>query len=163
MLRRFIQFIFCAALLLAAGCAARPGLRPVVFRPDDNRHEAEIATALRTSAHLFPARFRATHHAIVTVLGRQFTCDGLLEVSPGTGDHLALASSFGVVTDLRVNTNGATELLTVTPLFRPDWATNYVARDLRCLFISPVGLHPAGFSSNGGIVLSSDCDPQGRQ
>jgi hypothetical protein len=129
--------------------------------PDDGTHQAAYSRAERTISDLFPARYRATQHAIVTVGGRQFTCDGLLEVSPAEGHHLAIVSSFGVVTDLRVKADGDCELLKVTPLFREDWSRQFVARDLRWLFVAPVNLQPAGQLADGDVVLQTAPDSSG--
>jgi hypothetical protein len=160
---RLAQKILCAALLIAltGGCATHDHFATHAVLPDDGHHQAAFSRAEQTIKNLFPARYRATQRAIVTVGGRQFTCDGLLEVSPTDGCHLAIVSSFGVVTDLRVNTDGGCELLKVTPLFREDWSRQFVARDLRRLFTAPANLQPAGQLADGSVVLQTPPDASG--
>ena len=111
--------------------------------------------------HLFPPQYQATHRAIITTGGKQFTCDGLLQVSPTEGHHLAIVSSFGVVTDLRVKANGDCELLKITPLFRENWSRRFVARDLHWLFNAPPNLRAAGRLANGDVVLQTTPDSTG--
>jgi hypothetical protein len=111
--------------------------------------------------NLFPAEYRATQRAIVTAGGKQFTCDGLLNVSPAEGHHLAIVSTFGVVTDLRVKADGGCELLKVTPLLREDWSRRFVARDLRWLFVAPAHLRPAGHFADGKLNLLTAEDSAG--
>jgi len=151
-----------AALLTAAGgCATRNQLTACAVLPDDGRHPAAVQHAQQTIARLFPERYRATQRAIITAIGKQFTCDGLLTVSPTDGHHLALVSSFGAVTDLRVRADGATELLKVTPLFRADWSREFVARDLRRLFLPPDQLQSAGRLADGRLALRTAPDAGG--
>ena len=152
-----------AALLaaLTGGCATQNHFATLTVLPDDGQHQAAFLRAEQTIKNLFPARYRATQRAIVTVGGRQFTCDGLLEVSPTEGCHLAIVSSFGVVTDLRVKADGGCELLKVTPLFREDWSRRFVARDLRRLFVAPANLQPAGRLADGSVVLQTPPDASG--
>lgn len=129
--------------------------------PDNSGRDVAVQRAQAAIRHLFPARYNATQRAIVTVGGKQFTCDGLLTVSPMNGYHLALASAFGTVTDLRVRPDGRTELIKVTPLFRADWSRRFVARDLRWLFIPPDNLRLAGRLANGQLVLRAAPDSAG--
>ena len=160
---RLLQRILFAALLtaLTGGCATQNHFAALTVLPDDGQHQAAFLRAEQTLKNLFPARYRATQRAIVTVGGRQFTCDGLLEVSPADGCHLAIVSSFGVVTDLRVRADGSSELLKVTPLFREDWSRQFVARDLRRLFMAPANLRPAGQLADGSVVLQTPPDGSG--
>jgi hypothetical protein len=156
------QISFAALLVaLADGCATRDRFAPLTVLPGTGNNQAAFSRAERTIQNLFPTRYRATQRAIVTASGKQFTCDGLLEVSPAEGHHLAIVSSFGTVTDLRVKTDGGCELLKVTPLFREDWSRRFVARDLRRLFIAPADLLPAGKLADGGVVLRSPSDSTG--
>lgn len=154
------QKILFAMLLVAltGGCVTQNHFAALAFLPDDGRHQAAFSRAEQTIKNLFPARYRATQRAIVTVGGRQFTCDGLLEVAPAEGCHLAIVSSFGVVTDLRVRVDGVCELLKVTPLFREDWSRQFVARDLRRLFMAPAELQPAGQLADGSVVMQTPPD-----
>jgi len=129
--------------------------------PGDNGHPAAYTQTQAALQKLFPPHYRATQRAIITAGGKQFTCDGLLQVSPTEGYHLAIVSSFGVVTDLRVATNGDCTLLKVTPLFREDWSRRYVARDLNRLFVAPSALQPAGHLANGNLILQTAPDAAG--
>jgi hypothetical protein len=129
--------------------------------PADGKASAAFFRAEQTIKNLFPPAYRATQRAIVTTGGKQFTCDGLLQVSPAGGHHLAIVSSFGVVTDLRVKPDGSVELLKVTPLFREDWSRRFVARDLRRLLVAPANLPPAGRLADGRVVLQTVPDAGG--
>jgi hypothetical protein len=129
--------------------------------PDDGNDRAAFSRAEQTIKNLFLTQYRATQRAIVTAGGKQFTCDGLLQVSPTGGHHLAIVSSFGVVTDLRVKSDGDCELLKVTPLFREDWSRRFVARDLRWLFVAPAHLRPAGHFADGKLNLLTAEDSAG--
>ena len=160
--RTVIRF-FCIALLaaLANGCATRNHFSTPTVIPDNGSDRTAFLRAEQTIKNLFPPQYRAIQRAIVTAGGKQFTCDGLLQVSPAGGHHLAIVSSFGVVTDLRVKANGDCELLKVTPLFREDWSRRFVARDLRRLFGAPANLLPAGRLADGNVVLQTPPDSTG--
>ena len=93
--------------------------------------------------------------AILTVAGKQFTCDGVLEVSTNAGWHLAIVSNLGLVAGLRVNRDGSCEALQATPLFREAWTRQFVARDVRRLFIPPPEFVSAGRLADGRLV----CEP----
>ena len=159
----FLKCFFCAALVsvISVGCSTANHFADRTVLPDDGRHHEAMERAQETIAQLFPAQYRATQRAIITAGGKQFTCDGLLTVSPADGHHLALVSSFGVVTDLRVKADAPPELLKVTPLFREDWSRDFVARDLRRLFVPPVKLQPGGRLADGRLVLASGPDAAG--
>jgi hypothetical protein len=163
MTARLAKMILFAALpvTLTGGCATRNHFATLTVLPDDGNNQAAFSRAEQTIKNLFPAQYCATQRAIVTAGGKQFPCDGLLEVSPTEGHHLAIVSSFGVVTDLRVKADGDCELLKVTPLFREDWSRRFVARDLRRLFIAPAILRPAGRLADGSIVLETAPDSAG--
>ena len=60
--------------------------------------------------NIFPAQYRSVQRAILTVAGKQFTCDGVLEVSTNAGWHLAIVSNLGLVAGLRVNRDGSCEV-----------------------------------------------------
>jgi hypothetical protein len=122
-----------------------------------------VSRAKQTIASLFPPRYRATQRAIITVRHKQFTCDGVLTAAPGEGHHLAIVSSPGTVTDLRLKADGSCELLKVTPLFRESWSRRFVARDLRWLFLPPVDLKPTGLLADGRLVLQTDAGSDGVQ
>jgi hypothetical protein len=117
---------------------------------------AVFATAEQTVREAFPPAYRAVQRAIITVRQRQFVCDGLLTVSPVEGWHLAVVSTLGLVTDLRVRNDGSAEVLKVTPLFREAWAREYITPELRWLFIPPPNLAPVGRRSDGRLVLEGN-------
>jgi len=150
----FVKSFLAVMVIATAGCATLNTIAPLVVLPADGR-------AASSPGNVFPARYRAVQRAIVTTGGKQFTCDGLLTVSPEGGHHLALVSSFGVVTDLRIKPDGDLELLKITPLFPEDWSRNIVARDLRCLFVSPPKLQSAGRLADGRLVLESAASGDG--
>ena len=156
----------CLVLLAAlwtTGCATGPVGPPLTVQPDTGRDDAAVARAQRTIARLFPPRYRATQRVLITVEQKQFTCDGVLTAAPGEGWQLAVVSSLGVVTGLRVQPGGAVELLKVTPLFREDWSRRFVADDLRRLFVPPANLRPTGRLADGRLVLQTDADAGGVQ
>jgi hypothetical protein len=146
---------------LAGGCVSRNHYATVAVLPYAGDHAAAFSRAEQTIKDLFPPQYRATQRAIVTADGKEFACDGLLNVSPTEGHHLAIVSSFGVVTDLRVRADGESELLKVTPLFREDWSRRFVARDLRCLFVAPANLRRAGRLADDRLVLKTAPDSAG--
>jgi len=146
---------FLLALLCASGCVSQRG--PAAWRtvPPSEGDSAAFAAASQTVREAFPAVYQATQRAIITVGRRQFACDGFLTASPAGGWHLALISMLGLVTDVRVKSDGAAEVLKVTPLFRQDWARDYVARELRWLFAPPPELAPDGRLGDGRLVLEA--------
>jgi hypothetical protein len=143
------------------GCATGKPLLARTLLPDDGSRPEAIQRARQTLAQVFPAAYRSTQRAIITVRGKQFTCDGLLAVSPIEGHHLALASSFGTVTEVRVTPDGRVDVLKETPLMRADWSRRFVARDLQRLFIPPDRLEPAGRLADGRLVLQTAPDASG--
>jgi hypothetical protein len=156
------EILFTALLVtLTGGCAMQNHFVTLTVLPEDGNNQTAFSRAEQTIKNLFPAQYRATQRAIVTAGGKQFTCDGLLKVSPTEGHHLAIVSSFGVVTELRVKADVDCELLKVTPLFREDWSRRFVARDLRWLFIAPANLRPAGQLADGSVVLETAPDSAG--
>jgi hypothetical protein len=80
-------------------------------------------------------------------------------VTPADGLRLALVSTLGLVTEVRVKGDGPAEVLKVTALFREEWARDFVARDLRWLFAAPVELTPAGRLADGRLVLEGVDQP----
>jgi hypothetical protein len=143
------------ALLCAAGCVSQRGPASWRIIPDAALDPAAFATAQRAVREAFPPSYRATQRAIITVRKQQFVCDGLLVVSPSEGLHLALISTLGLVTEVRVKGDGSSEVLKVTPLFRETWAREYVARELRWLFAPPPQLALAGRLLDGRLVLEA--------
>jgi hypothetical protein len=150
------------AAVVTSGCGTQRGAQTLLLQ-DDGQSRQAVACAQQTFAHLFPPRYRAAQRAIITVGRKQFTCDGVLTAAPGEGHHLAVISSLGLVTDLRVRDDGACELLKTTPLFPATWSRDYVARDLDCLFVPPAMLKPAGRLADGRLVLQTVADSDGMQ
>ena len=116
-------------LVVTTGCAApRPGTangRPAPFPPD-----AFI-----------------TQRATLTARGRQFTLNGYLSRSQRSGLRLIVTENFGnVVADLLVGLDGTTTLIRSSGLLRPEWITNYMASDLKCVF---------GAARDAGCVLDA--------
>ena len=159
--RVFGQLGVVLALVCAGGCLTGPvrdpAPWPVVSAAGDT---AAFAVAQQTVRGAFPPTYRAAQRAIITVHGRQFVCDGVLTVSPAEGWHLAVISTLGLVTDLRLRTDGAAEVLKVTPLFREAWARDYVTRELRWLFTPPPALAPMGRLDDGRLVLEAPNRPE---
>lgn len=171
-----MRSLWAAVLVLAcaSGCVSPRGPAAWQAVPATARDTSAFATAQQTVREAFPSAYRATQRAIISVRQRQFVCDGLLTVSPAEGWHLALVSTLGLVTDVRVKGDGSLEVLKVTPLFREAWARDYVARELRWLFTPPPGLSPAGRLSDGRLLLEAEsrvdgvkaryvCNPDGRR
>ena len=158
-----LRFLALIGAVCVSGCASSQVGPPLTVLPDAGRDGAVVARARQTIAHLFPPRYRATQRVIITVGRQQFTGDGVLTVAPGEGCQLAVVSSLGVVTGLRVKPDGACELLKVTPLFREDWSRRFVAEDLRRLFLPPALLEPVGRLADGRLVLQTGADAEGMQ
>lgn len=111
--------------------------------------------------NIFPAQYRSVQRVILTVAGKQFTCDSVLEVSTNAGWHLAIVSNLGLVAGLRVNRDGSCEALQATPLFREAWTRQFVARDVRRLFIPPPEFVSAGRLADGRLVCKTAPDSDG--
>ncbi len=152
-----ISGLGAAGLVLvgAGGCVSPRGPAAWEVAPAEAGDPSAFATAQQTVREAFPSAGRTTQRAIITVRRRQFVCDGLLTVSAAEGWHLALISTLGLVTDVCVKGDGTGAVLKVTPLFREDWARDYVMRELRWLFVPPPGLAPAGRRRDGRLVLES--------
>jgi hypothetical protein len=143
------------ALACASGCAsyrASVAWRTVPATPSD---AAAFATARRTVSEAFPSSYRATQRAIITVRRQQFVCDGFLAVSPTDGWHLALISTLGLMTDVRVKAGGSSQVMKITPIFQEQWAREYVTSELRWLYTPPLELAPAGRLSDGRLLLEA--------
>jgi len=153
---RISPLLFAALLLLelASGCAGRrTGAYSVL--PDNGGAGGAMAQARTTLAQLYPPQYRATQRAVITIGRKQFVCDGVLTVSPQGGQHLAVISTLGLVADVRVETNGAVELVRVTPLFNETWSREFVSRDLRQLFVPNLDLEIGGRLPDERFVLES--------
>jgi len=143
-----------------SGCVAhRIGSLPTILA-DAGRGSGNFVRARQTLANMFPSRYRATQRAIISVGGKQFTCDGVLTAAPDKGRELAIVSNLGAVTGLRVRPDGECELLKITPLFPAEWSRRFVAEDLRCLFVPPRNLEPAGRLADGRLVLRTKLDAE---
>lgn len=150
------------ALLLGGGCASRHGHPATPFTRAGTQPSADaVAQAQRSVALLFPPSYRAVHRVIIRFRNGQYTCDGVHTVSPERGHHLAVVSSLGAVTALRVRGDGEPEVLKVTPLFREEWTRQYVARDLRRLFMPPAPLATVGALGPDGFTLETAADAGG--
>lgn len=153
---RILPVLLAALLLveLASGCAGRRAKAYSVL-PNDGDIGGATARARTTLAQLYPPQYRATQRAIITIGRKQFVCDGVLTVSPQDGQHLAVISTLGLVTDVRVETNGAIQLVRITPLFREAWSREFVSRDLRQLFAPKLDLEVVGRLPDKRLVLES--------
>ncbi len=136
------------------GCATKTAITAWQVHPVGQGDEQAFAKAACALQKVFPRQYNATQRVIITVRGRQFVCDGFLSVSRVEGWHLAVVSTLGLVTEVRVRADGSSEVVKVTPLFREDWSRQYVARALRWLFVPPPPLRPIGRLSDGRLVLA---------
>jgi hypothetical protein len=104
-------------LMLAAGCAApRPGT---------------VTGTLPT----FPPDALITQRATLTARGRQFTLNGYVARSERGGLRLIVTDNFGnVLADLLVPPDGAATVIRSSGVLRPEWISNYMASDLKCVF-----------------------------
>jgi hypothetical protein len=147
---------------LLCGCATRPGPLLQATRPLAGAQEDAVAARAReTLSRSFPPCSRSVHRAILTVGRKQFTCDGVLKVSADGTCHLAVVSALGLVSEVEVNQKGDVKVLKVTPLFRESWTRQYLARDLRWLFLPPADLTARGRMPDGGLVLETGPDVEG--
>ncbi len=153
-MRRNVGLLLVVLLASPCGCATKAGGPGGQVQPVREGEDPAFAAAAHMLQERFPPRYRATHRAIISVRGRQFVCDGFLTVSPNEGWHLALVSTLGLITDVRVRADGTTEVAKVTPLFREDWSRQHVARELRWLFGPPPPLQPLGRLGDGRLVLA---------
>ncbi len=157
----FLVAVLLAAVTPLSACTGRR-VQAYSVLPETARDQAPEDRARATLAHLFPPEYRATQRAIITIGRRQFVCDGVLTASPNKGLHLAVISALGLVTELEVSTNRTSQLLRVTPLFRPDWSREFVAQDLRRLFMPPPDLEVGGRLPDGRLVLETPPEMQAR-
>ena len=144
---------------LLCGCISRSPCP--VFPLDGTPEQGAERMTWQNLNSIFPAQYRSVQRAILTVAGKQFTCDGVLEVSTNAGWHLAIVSNLGLVAGLRVNRNGLCEVLQATPLFREAWTRQFVARDVRRLFIPPPEFVSAGRLADGTLVCKTVPDSDG--
>lgn len=151
-----VRFAAIVLLAFASGCVSQPRSPLGQVIPAVARDAADFAAAQLAVRETFPPVYRATQRAIITVRKRQFVCDGLLSVSPIGGWHLALISTLGLVTDVRVNGDGSSEVLKVTPLLPEAWAREYVTLELRWLFKPPPPLAAAGRLNDQRLLLEAE-------
>ncbi len=144
---------------LLCGCISRSPYP--VFPLDGTPAQGAEQTTRQNLASIFPAQYRSVQRAILTVAGKQFTCDGVLEVSTNAGWHLAIVSNLGLVAGLRVNRDGSCEVLQATSLFREAWTRQFVARDVRRLFIPPPEFVSAGRLADGRLVCKTAPESDG--
>jgi hypothetical protein len=148
--------VACLGLLLC-GCAGRQPSAWLAAPVISTRTE-DFTQAKTSLTNVWPSEYRAIQRAVITVGRRQFVCDGVLDVSPGRGWHLAVVSQLGLVSEVRLAANGACEVIKVTPLFPELWSRSYVARDLFWHFLPPSMVQPAGYLPDGRPVLESNHD-----
>ena len=158
--RAFAWWLSLLIGLLVCGCAG-PRMKPYTILPGDVPETEVIQGAQSTLANLFPPAYRATQRAIITVRGKQFVCDGVLHVSPDSGLHLAVVSTLGLVTEIRVAPNGKVSLLKTTPLMKETWSSGFVARDLKILFLPNREHKTAARLSDGRLVLQAPSEADG--
>ena len=134
------------AALLWAGCAAikppLPSTDPVV--------EQRARAALRA---MCPRGVRLTQRAIVNAAGRQFSCDGMLQIAADGGLRMALLAPMGVIAELRARPDGTTEVVKTAPSFHESWARECVAGTARLLFAVDEAELRVGRGADGRPVL----------
>jgi len=102
-----------------AGCAT--------VAPSDPTLEARTRQTFREQ---FPRPARLTHRAIITAAGRQFTCDGLLQVAADGNARLAMLAPVGVMAEVRVRPD---DVVRTAPSFPQNWAQEHVMAVVRLL------------------------------
>lgn len=133
----FPRLALAVLVLLAAGCSTSHG--PCRCEGIDAVSPAQG-----------PARI--VHRAILTIRGRHYTLDGVLDIDSKGRRRLAVVSAMGSVTEIVQGPDGKTESVTTTALFQEAWSRSYVARDLRLLYPAPHTLAESSMEENGGIV-----------
>ncbi len=104
------------ALLGAVGCATPP------------------KTSFRHAATAFPTDALITQRGVLTVLGRQFTLNGYLALSPTGGKRLVVTENFGgVLADLLITPDGTAHVMRSSRAFKPEWIRRYLAADVQCI------------------------------
>jgi len=117
------QFNLILFVALFCGCAG-PRFNSHQIDPSANPSPEITTRAAETLSELYPAHYKAIQRAVITVSGKQFVCDGVLDVSPKTGWRLGIVSALGLVSEVQITPAGAVELLRITPLMREDWSCN---------------------------------------
>ena len=149
------RFQAAALLLGAAGMAGCMGIRQAAPLAMDSRGPPTAAEqqARATLAGLYPRSTRLTHRAVLTVAGRPYPCDGYLEISPANELRLAVLTPMGVLTQVKVSSNGEVRVLSAGSSFRESWSRDYLARDARLLFAPDTAALQAGRLADGRPVL----------
>ena len=139
-----------ALLLLWSGCATR-------CRSRCARSWAKITAvesrARRTLFELYPRGKLLTQRAVVTAAGRQFSCDGLLQLAEDGGLRLALLAPMGVLAELRVQADGTIHVVKTARSFPESWARKYVATTAKLLYPTDSSAWKFGFLTDGRPVL----------
>jgi len=129
--------------LLTAGCATPK--YSVIYDPPATPHPAR----------LFPAEAFITQRAVLTVHGRQFTLNGYVAKSEARGLRLIVTENLGgVLADVLVKPGGKTFVLKANPPFRPAWVEQFIAADLKCVFVESAETNcPLRMPSNTHLVI----------
>ena len=108
--------VLIMVLLGAAGCATPP------------------KTSFRPASTPFPAEALVTQRGVLTVLGRQFTLNGYLALSPTGGKRLVVTENFGsVLADVLITPDGVAHVMRSSRALKPKWIRSYLAADVQCL------------------------------
>lgn len=94
--------------------------------------DPELEAKARQVLSTRPARL--TQRAVVKVRGREFSCDGVVQFQADGGLRLAVLSPMGVMAELRMDKEGAIEVVKTTPSFRNAWAQEYIGTVVKLLF-----------------------------
>ena len=107
-------------LLLLAGCAT---VQPT--------HEPALEQQVRqTFRETFPQPVKLTQRAIVTAAGRQFSCDGVLQVAGDGSARLVMLAPVGVMAEVRVRPD---EVVRTASSFPRRWAEEHLVAAVRLL------------------------------
>jgi hypothetical protein len=131
--------------LLLAGCATVESLLP----GNDPALEQQVRQTFRES---FPQPAKLMQRAIVTVAGRQFSCDGLLQVAADGSARLAMLAPVGVMAEVRVRPD---EVLRTAPSFPRSWAQEHVITVVRLVCPGSREGWKFGRLANGQPVLTN--------
>ena len=108
--------VLIMVLLGAAGCSTPP------------------KTSFRPASTPFPAEALVTQRGVLTVLGRQFTLNGYLALSPTGGKRLVVTENFGsVLADVLITPDGVAHVMRSSRALKPKWIRRYLAADVQCL------------------------------
>jgi hypothetical protein len=114
-----------AVVLWAAGCVG----------PEPKEAAAPPPGIPPRVGELFPLNAVVTQRGVLTIHGRQFSMTGYIARSETNGLRLLMTETFGgVLADVMIEPSGKVIVVQTKPPFRPAWAEQYVAADLRCIF-----------------------------